>query len=270
MIASDGNASGGPKAARVPALNYADIGKLPSIVLLHSFPADGRIWAGVAGILSQSFRVVTPNLHGFGKNPPASKVSIAEMAADVAGLIHELGIGPCAIAGLSMGGYVAQQIARDHAAVIDRLILVDTKAAADNTAGRDARDATAALAIEHGSAAVFERMLPMLLGPDASPAVVEAARAIAQSQSPLTIAAASRAMRDREDFSAFLPSLTIPVHLIFGEYDATMPPDAARALQATLPSATLAFIGGAGHLSPLEKPADVAAAISSALISTLT
>ena len=70
---------------------------------------------------------------------------------------------------------------------------------------------------------------------------------------------------DRDDYAVLLPTLKIPIHLIFGEHDATVPPDAAKALQASIPNSTHTQISGAGHLSPLENPAEVAAAIAAAL-----
>jgi len=246
-------------------LPFTETGRGQPIMLVHSFPADRRIWSAVAEILSRQFRVICPDLHGFGANPPASKLSINAMAKDIADLAVTLHAAPCPMGGLSMGGYVIQAVARDYPATINRLILVDTKAAADNPAQRDARDAIAALAYEHGSSAVFEKMRPNLLSPDAKPAAVGFARMIAEAQSPITLTAASLAMRDRDDYTELLPRLKIPIHLIFGEHDATMPPDAAKALQASIPNSTHTQISGAGHLSPLENPAEVAAAIAAAL-----
>jgi len=246
-------------------LPFTETGRGQPIMLVHSFPADRRIWSSVAAILSEKFRVICPDLHGFGANAPASKLSINDMAKDIADLAVTLHAAPCAMAGLSMGGYVIQAVARDYPATINRLILVDTKAAADNPQQRDARDAIAALAVEHGSLAVFEKMRPNLLSPDAKPAAVGFAKMIAEAQSPLTIAAASRAMRDRDDYSELLPKLKIPIDLIFGEFDAGMPPDAVKALHDSVPSASRTQISNAGHLSPLENPAEVAAAIASAL-----
>ncbi|HEY0007738.1 MAG TPA: alpha/beta fold hydrolase, partial [Tepidisphaeraceae bacterium] len=89
------------------------------------------------------------------------------------------------------------------------------------------------------------------------------------TQRPETLAQASLAMRDREDFVELLTMLTMPVSIIVGEQDSITPPVAARALSERVKTGSFVQIAGAGHISPLEQPAAVAAALLSLTESTV-
>ena len=127
-----------------------------------------------------------------------------------------LGIAPCPVAGLSMGGYVAQALAVAYPGIASRVILVDTKAEADAPAAKPKRDAMAALALEHGARAVTERMLPDMTAPGADARVGVELRSIMDTQSPRTLAAACVAMRDRADFAGVWSTVESPIDWIFG------------------------------------------------------
>ncbi|HMM10468.1 MAG TPA: alpha/beta fold hydrolase, partial [Bacteroidales bacterium] len=93
-------------------LYYRDIGEGPCILLLHGFPFDGRIWFPFAERLSTSFRLIIPDLAGFGSSDvPAEQLSMELMAGDVAALVSYLNIDRHVVVGHSMGGYVALAMA---------------------------------------------------------------------------------------------------------------------------------------------------------------
>jgi 3-oxoadipate enol-lactonase len=235
---------------------YDDVGTGEPIVLIHAFPLDARMWQPQRDALAGSHRVITPDLRGFGRStatPPPR--TIDAHADDVAALLDHLVI-PCAtVLGLSMGGYVALALARRHRARLARLVLADTRAAADTAEGRAARDRNIALVESQGVAAMLDGMLPRLVSPDAPADVVATVRAIGASQSPVGITAALAALRDRPDATKDLASLALPVLVLVGREDTLTPPAEARALADAIPSATLVEIPGAGHLANLEAPA---------------
>jgi pimeloyl-ACP methyl ester carboxylesterase len=76
-----------------------------------------------------------------------------------------------------------------------------------------------------------------------------------------TIEHALTAMRDRPDLTGFLPSIKAPTQIIVGESDAITPVASAEAMQKAIPNARLTVIKGAGHMSPMEQPAQVNHAI---------
>ena len=85
------------------------------LVLLHGYPLDHTIWDEVIPLLENDFDLILPDLRGFGQSDQVeSQYTIADMAADIAALLDELGIEKTYIAGHSMGGYVALAFVRNY------------------------------------------------------------------------------------------------------------------------------------------------------------
>ena len=112
-------------------------GKGPPVLLLHAFPLSSAMWRRQIQALQGEYRVVAPDMRGFGSTPAFTGApSVDQMADDAAALLDELKIqAPVVVGGLSMGGYVALAFARRHAARLRALILADTRAEADDAAG---------------------------------------------------------------------------------------------------------------------------------------
>ena len=241
---------------------FVDDGSGDPIVLLHAFPLDGSMWDAERAELAKSYRVIVPDLSGFGRSAVASPPqSLDEHADDVVRIIDSLGIERATVAGLSMGGYIAFALARRHPKRLSRLILADTRAAPDSPEGRRGRDDNIALVQREGVAPLVERLLSKLLSANAPPAVVARVRALGNRQSAEALTSALAAMRDRPDSTPLLAGITIPALVIVGEADAISPLAEARAMADALPAGQLAVIDGAGHLANLESPAAFMAAL---------
>jgi 3-oxoadipate enol-lactonase len=243
---------------------YAEAGSGPALLLVHGFPLDSRIWDDVLPLLTPHRRVITLDLRSFGQSDPLAPgagFSMRQLALDVAGFCTLHKVAPCAMAGLSMGGYVLQELASEKPEMIRHLVLLDTKAEADSTEARNKRNAMADLVGEKGPGAVADQMMPNMLAPGAPPEVRRKLRAIMESQRVDTIASACIAMRDREDYVNLLPRLSMPVDIIVGEHDAISPPTLMRAMHERLAYGRYFVIPGAGHLSPMENPRAVAEAL---------
>lgn len=247
-------------------ISFDDVGSGQPIVLLHAFPLSRAMWAPQLEAIQDSYRVIAPDLRGFGGSAAFSETpSLDRMVDDVADLLDELQIRErIVLGGLSMGGYVAFAFARRHADRLRGLILADTKAEADNTEGKANRERLIAFASQHTGRDVFEQMLAKLVGPDTMahrPEVVESIRQIAASQTSAGIIGALQAMRDRPDSGPSLESITVPTLVVVGEQDALTPPSLAETLAVRIRDARLVRIAGAGHLTNLEKPAEFNAAV---------
>src|SRR5215469_16425740 len=89
-------------------LAYDDGGSGECVVLVHGHPFDRALWEPQLAALRGSFRVIAPDLRGFGRSPVTPGcVLMREYAADVEELLDSLAITRAAVAGLSMGGLVA-------------------------------------------------------------------------------------------------------------------------------------------------------------------
>jgi 3-oxoadipate enol-lactonase len=243
-------------------LAYEFFGGGKPLVLIHAFPLDGRMWTDTAQALSSRCRVIVPDMRGFGESDlGGSDPSIADMADDVAALLDSLGIERATVGGLSMGGYVSLAFAARHPARLERLILADTRAAADSDVARAGRADTLALVEKEGVAALVERQLAVLLSPGASETVREQVRGLGK-QHPDGVSAGIRALRDRPDRRGELSAIACPTLVVVGTEDKISPPAEMAGMASAISGARLIEISGAGHLSNLEKTNDFTAAIA--------
>lgn len=243
---------------------YEDRGAGSPVVLVHAFPVDSRMWEGQLSDLSSYWRVIAPDLRGFGRSTANAPLTIESMADDLHALLRELDALPFVLAGISMGGYIGMAYALKYSSDLRGLILIDTKAEADTPEQKAGRLKNAELARTRGATAVADQMLPKMLAdetPRRRPAVAEALRKLMEECPPATIEHALLAMRDRPDRSAQLGSISIPTLVIVGDNDSITPIAAAESMQKRIPNAELAVIRGAGHMAPMEQPAQVNRAI---------
>jgi pimeloyl-ACP methyl ester carboxylesterase len=93
-------------------LAYDDAGSGDCVVLIHGHPFDRTLWQPQVAALCGDFRVVVPDLRGFGHSPVTQHlVTMRELAADIEELLESLGIERAALVGLSMGGLVTMELA---------------------------------------------------------------------------------------------------------------------------------------------------------------
>src|SRR3954464_4498109 len=102
------------------------------LVLIHGFPLNGTMWSAQITALSDAYRVITPDLRGFGQTPSTDAFTMESLADDVHALLAQMNALPCILGGLSMGGYVALAYAKKFANDLRALMLIDTKAEGDS------------------------------------------------------------------------------------------------------------------------------------------
>lgn len=240
----------------------------PPLLLVHGFPLDRALWRAQLDALGGEARVVALDLPGFGATPAESDgrapTTMEAYAEQVVAVADALGFVRFALAGLSMGGYVALAVARRHPARLAALALVDTRAEADAPEARPGRLKNADRALSEGTAFLADEMLPKLLAPatlSGRPELVAAARAMVERTSAAGAAAALRGMAERPDARPDLGRIAVPTTVVVGAEDSLTPPELARALATAIPDAELVVAPGAGHLTPIEAPDAVTAAL---------
>ncbi len=243
-------------------LALVDRGSGPPLVLLHGFPLDHSMWDAQIDVLSQQHRVIAPDLRGFGRSGVTARtVTMERLADDTAALLDALDVTePIALAGLSMGGYVAFAFERKYAARLRSLILVDTRAAADTAEAAAARLEMAQRVLREGPAPLVESMMPRLFAPSTvenRPEVVESLRQVMLRTDRQGVAAAARGMAQRPDATGTLAQIECPTLVIVGEQDAISPADEMADICRAIPRGRFVEIPAVGHMSPLEAPAEV-------------
>lgn len=242
--------------------HYLEQGTGPALVLLHGFPLDARMWRHQISGLSDAYRVIAPDLRGFGQSRSGDSFTMDSLAADVRAILKQLGALPCVLGGLSMGGYVTLAYAKMCPTDLKAIILMDTKAEADTPEAREGRKKMIQSVHSAGSPGVADAMLPKLLALayQNSPLAGEV-RQMAEQCPPGTLVNALGALRDRPDRTDDLASIAESVLVIVGDQDAITPPQIAREMHGRIPNAQLEIIPNAGHMSPMENPDAVNAAI---------
>lgn len=240
---------------------------------------DHTMWRFQIEALAQNYRVIAPDLRGFGQSPIESiaaktGISMADYADDLAQLLDRLAVGePVTLVGFSMGGYIGWQFCKRHRQRLRALVQCDTKAAGDTPQAQETRFKMAEHVEGWGAAHVAALMVPKLLAPSTlqgDPKLAEEVGGMISRTDPVAIAAAQRGMAHRDDSTPLLATLDLPVLYIVGQDDQISTPDEMQSMADATPQGRLATVTNAGHLSPLENPTDVTVAMQEFLGSLST
>ena len=200
-----------------------------TIVHLHAFPLDERMWDGAEA---------APRLYGLGG-------SMDEWADAVL----ESHPGRLILVGSSMGGYAALAAARRAPERLAGLLLVGSRPEPDTPERFAKRAETIAIARERGAEGVWEAMRGSLFHDDSDPDVVARARELALARTEDELVTALEAIRDRPDSTDAYRSLGDRAHAVVGDRDPFVPVEDAKRFD---PDAVV--LPGAGHLVSLERP----------------
>ena len=243
------------------------------VLLLHAFPCSGEMWSAQADALSEAgWDVVVPDLPGFGRSDLLDAEPDLDVVATV--LLRELDaqrIDQVAVAGLSLGGYLAMALARIAPERLTAVMLCDTKGTADApAAGENRRRLAQAVLDEPANCGRILRqsVLPGLLGGTTfaeRPEVVARVEGWLDAARPESVAWYQRAMAGRPDSLATLGSLRVPALVLWGDEDAISAESEQRAMLDVLADGRAAVIATSGHLAAVECPD----AVSDALIGFL-
>jgi 3-oxoadipate enol-lactonase len=240
-------------------LSYDDTGSGPALLLIHGFPLSRRMWyPQVKALAAAGFRVITPDLRGFGESDsPDGPYSIELFADDMAALLDHLGIAEAVIGGMSMGGYVLFNLLERHRSLVRAACFITTRAAADDDAGKERR-LTMAREVKkfgpHLAADAFEKMLFAEESLAGRPKLVAEVYSWMTANDSRGIAGGLLAMRERREYLSLLESFSVPALAIGAEGDKAAPPENTRAIAAGIPGCRLAIIPHAGHMANLENP----------------
>jgi pimeloyl-ACP methyl ester carboxylesterase len=168
-----------------------------------------------------------------------------------------------ALAGLSMGGYVAFEMIRQAPERVELLALLDTMARPDSEAILERRRRQLAMIADGRFADVCAGLLPLFVHPDrlGDAAVVETIDAMAEETGPDRFARQMRAIMGRADSRPTLSAITCPTLVLVGAEDALTPPDLAWEMHEGIRGSRLVLVPECGHLSTIERPEAVTAAL---------
>lgn len=230
-----------------------------TLLLLHGHPFDRSMWRPqIEPLVKLGWQIVAPDLRGYGESSVVpGKTPFPTFAHDAVGLLHALGIESAVVAGLSMGGQIAMEVARLFPGRVEGLILAATFPQAETDAGRIRRSEVALRLTQEGMDRYALETLPSMLGPTAraqKPDVVEHVLAMMRGAPPVGAAAALRGRAERPDYGPTLKALSLPALIVAGTEDVFTTRKDAERLRALLKGSDLVWLEGVGHLPNLEHP----------------
>jgi len=239
-------------------LSYEDQGEGLPVLFIHGFPFDHQLWNPQIETLSQNYRVIAPDLRGFGESDiPGDTSSMTQFAADLIALLDLLSIDQAVVCGLSMGGYISLTIAESFPERLLGLVLSNTRSAKDTYAVSQNRYNTAEKVISEGNGFLAEDMVGNVLCENTvqnRPELVDFVRDMIHRQSNAGIYAALRGMAERKDRTFLLSDIEVPTMVIAGKEDSIIPIFESKRLVNNLTLGYLEVIEDSGHLSNLEQP----------------
>ena len=183
---------------------------------------------------------------------------------DMAQAALELVEGPVVPIGLSMGGYVALEMARMAPQRLAGIALLNTAYQTDNDDRRAQREATIKMAQSDKFRGVTRHLLKTFLSPAAmaEEAIVQRVIAMADNVGRENFVLQQQAILGRRDQSDTLASLTVPTLVLCGSLDTLTPPEISERMAALAPHSELIILEGVGHLSTIEAPDQVTAVLN--------
>lgn len=236
-------------------VNAAEAGGGKPLFLLHSLLSDRASFDAIAPQLARSFRVIVPELPGFGRSR-AVIGTLADIADRMVEVVREVAAsGEAIVLGNGYGGFVALLMAIRHPALATRLILADCGAAFSEE-GREAFRTMAAVARSKGLAAITDVAMRRLFAPQFQESHPELMRGRREAflRTDLEVFRAACAELAELDLRPRLSEVKAPTLVLVGEQDEATPPPMSRELAAGLPNARLKIIPGCAHVPQLQAP----------------
>jgi len=232
----------------------------PAVLLVHSLGTGLHIWDAQARMLADRYRVIRYDLRGHGLTEAgADDIGIPDLAADALTLLDTLGVARAHVAGISIGGLIAQAMAAAAPPRIASLMLCDTALAirpADRFRER------AAIVRARGMAPIADETLARWVTPDfLGTAEAAGLRAMLLRTDPEGYARAALAIA-ADDRTAATKALRLPALVLVGDHDAATPPAASEAIYRAMPGSELVVIADAAHIPTVQQPEAVSAALA--------
>ena len=236
-------------------LHYEQEGQGSDLVLIHGLGGSLQEWDSFMPELSRTHRVLRWDVRGFGQSDkPAGPYTPQLFARDLAGLVRTLGIAKTHVAGISMGGVIAQRFALDYPELLSSLTLISTSSEVSEAA-RAAWEKTATIIEQRGFSSNTEAAQRVFAPSFAksSPHAIQAMAERTAANDPRAYAAAARAIGSY-NWTAELGRIQAPTLILQGREDVLTPPGGSVKLSRGIPRARLLMIPDCGHVVPVEKP----------------
>jgi 3-oxoadipate enol-lactonase len=231
-------------------------GQGPTLVLFHSLLSDAASFDRIAPLLAAHFRVVVPDLPGFGGSSAIDRGGLPAVADRMAAAVRKITPDEKPIVlGNGFGGFVALQMVIRHPDLAERLVVADAGACFSEP-GRQAFRNMATAARGKGLPAITDVAMRRLFAPNfqaENPDLMEDRRAAFERTDIEMFIAACDALATL-DLRPSLSGVALPVLVLVGEGDEATPPPMSEELARLLPNATFKMLPGLAHVPQMQAP----------------
>jgi pimeloyl-ACP methyl ester carboxylesterase len=237
-----------------PKLFIHDIGSGLPVLFIHGYPLDHTIWKDQFA-LSDRYRILAPDLPGFGKSHASKNLSMSDYADTAARLMDEKNIDKAVLIGHSMGGYISLAFAEHHGPRLLGLGLVCSQAGADSEEGKAGRFKNADRVEKEGFGFIVESMIEKLLSPSNYTnqlQLVSELRSIMQGSTSEGVITALEAMAGRKDQFDTLKKLDVPIFITAGNDDVLIPAERSFQMSEACKHPHFNSFAGCGHMAMME------------------
>ncbi len=236
----------------MPAIYFSEAGKGHPIIFLHGFCDSHELWSEFINTFTENYRVITPDLPGFGKSGMLpSPFTIDHVADRLAGWFSEMKLVKPVVIGHSLGGYVALALLERYPKMFSGMVLFHSTAYADTAERKQVRNKVIAFVKSHGVAPFIETFVPGLFADKDHAAIPGTYKRTVETSLEVLVGYAA-AMRDRPDRSGLLEMSTVKVLLIGGVQDSLVPIGDLRKLVLEAPKTLLFELPEAAHMGMFE------------------
>lgn len=235
---------------------------VPTLVLLHSLGTNLHLWDPQAEILAGHCRIVQIDLRGHGlSDAPPGSYTMDGLASDVLSILDELGIADFAVAGVSIGGMIAQCLATLAGARVRALLLVDTSLV---TSAPEMWRERAEAVRRNGISPLADAIISRWVTTDFLGSAAAAGMRTMLLRTPTEGFAGCAEAIATADLTQRTSAIRLPALIVVGDQDVSTPPDLAEALCSAL-DGSMKVLVGAAHIPNLEQPQQLAEAMLSFL-----
>jgi len=238
--------------------NFSDQGQGEPVILLHGNCESKEIWESFSRYLGNQYRIICPDLPGFGNTPKLDPgFSLVDVADRIKEFLDDLKIKRCTMIGHSLGGYITLAYAEKYPDTLRGFGLFHSSAYADSIERKSNRTKLIEFIRDNGVAPFIKTFVPSLFYEENLERCSEsigAVKKMANDTSGETVIEYARAMRDRPERIRVLREFLKPVLFIIGEKDGAVPFDLSLEQSRVPEKADVHILEMTGHMGMYEKP----------------
>ncbi len=260
-------------------LYYEDRGEGFPLLFGHSYLWDDAMWEPQVEALSRQYRCIVPDLWGHGRSAAVEgePYPVEALAQDYWAFVQALGLNKFAVLGLSVGGMWGTHLALDYPEAVKALVIMDSFVGPEPEETR-ARYFQMMDAIEQAGtipAPMIDAIVPLFFSPVTLAEKPQLVQNLRQRLGSLSaerlpgILSIGRGIFSRNSVFERLGDISMPSLVVVGADDLSRPPHESRAMAKAIPGGRLEVVEDAGHVSNLERPAEVTAILTEFLAQAL-